>query len=303
MDQLQANTEKLAEERGWSTSVDKKIRNLSLIAMVPVLTFLVINTILGFTSLPHIDEFLVLPILCVFCFVPTLIKNYYAKKWYNFKDQNKLALFERYRSDIMILKEFAGDVLKNVRSNLVELEVPLELIKFILSSSDYETVEVIRRKTQQNVTQYLVNFKYPPDVGPFPIPASLSQMAQKPSEDVERNFVVLENINVENGQIKEFIPTLKEKFAPEINDMLNNCEFSEAPDDFDKILPNYSPEMAIFCKCGEMVEIENVRVANWKGQFEFYLFEGKTCECGEKIYGLSLKEKNQEVPRELGDIF
>jgi len=303
IDQLQSNTEQLAAEKGWTTSVDKKIRNLSLITTIPMLAFLIINTILQFTGLFSIPFEFLLPVLCVFCFVPTLIKNYYAKKWYSFKDENKMALFERYRSDIMILKNFSGEVLENVRSNLIQHEVPLELIKFILSSSDYETVEVIRRKSQKNVTQYLVNFKYPPDVGPFPIPASLTQMAEKPPEDVERNFVVLENITVKNGVIKEFIPTLKENLATEINNMLNGCDFSSAPKDVDSILPNYSPEMAIFCKCGEMVEIENVRVAKWKGQFEFYLFEGKTCECGEKIYALSLKEARQDVPEELENIF
>jgi hypothetical protein len=303
IEQLKTKTEELAAEKGWTTSVDKKIRNLSLITTIPMLAFLIINTILQVSGLPFLQFTFLLPVLCVFCFVPTLIKNYYAKKWYTFKDEQKMNLFEKQRSDIMILKNFAGEVLENVRSNLINLEVPLELIKFILSSRDYETVEVIKRKAQRNVTQYLVNFKYPPDVEPFPIPASLSEIAEKPPEGVEENFVVLENLNVENGQIREFIPTLKEKKATEINAMLNNCEFSEASDDIDTILPNYSPEMAIFCKCGEMVEIENVRVAKWKDQFEFYLFEGKTCECGEKIYALSLKEADQDVPRDLEGIF
>ncbi|TFF99639.1 MAG: hypothetical protein EU541_04440 [Promethearchaeota archaeon] len=303
IDQLQTKTEELANEKGWSTSVDKKIRNLSLITTIPVLAFLVINTILQFTGLPYLDFTFLLPVLCVFCFVPTLIKNYYAKKWYSFKDENKLALFERYRSDIMILKNFAGDVLKNVRSDLIQYKVPLELIKFILSSRDYETVDVIKKKSQKNVTQYLVNFKYPPDVGPFPIPESLTQMAEIPSEEVERNFVLLENINIQDGEIKEFIPTLKEKKAAKINTMLNNSEFSELKEDIESILPNYSPEMAIFCKCGEMVELKNYRKATWKDQFGFYLFEGKTCECGEKMYAISLMDANQEVPKELRDIF
>lgn len=303
IDQLKTKTEELAAEKGWSTSVDKKIRNLSLITTVPMLAFLVINTILQFTTTFFIPFEFLLPILCVFCFVPTLVKNYYAKKWYSFKDEQKMELFEKYRSDIMILKNFAGEVLENVRSNLIDLEVPLELIKFILSSRDYETVDIIKRKSQKNVTQYLVKFKYPPDVEPFPIPADLTQIVDETPEEVERNFVVLENINIEDGQIKEFIPTLKEKMATEINAMLNNCEFSKADEDVETLLPNYSPEMAIFCKCGEMVEIETIRLANWKGQFEFYLLEGKPCKCGEKVFALSLKEGNKDIPRELEGIF
>ena len=68
-------------------------------------------------------------------------------------------------------------------------------------------------------------------------------------------------------------------------------------------MPNYSENMAIYCICGEIVEISNIQVCNWKYQFKFYLIEGKKCKCGESVYALSLMDETAEIPEELKDIF
>ncbi|MHA1292323.1 MAG: hypothetical protein ACTSQJ_06610, partial [Promethearchaeota archaeon] len=57
------------------------------------------------------------------------------------------------------------------------------------------------------------------------------------------------------------------------------------------------------CLCGDIAEIINVQIATWKNQFKFYLFEGAICKCGEKIYALSLMDEEEEIPKELENIF
>ena len=106
-----------------------------------------------------------------------------------------------------------------------------------------------------------------------------------------------------DGIIDYFVPALKDKFAEEINDMLNDSEFSKSPKSFKEIIPNYSDNMAIYCICGEIAEISNVQICNWKNQFKFYLFEGEPCNCGESVYAISLMDESNEIPDELKDIF
>ena len=93
------------------------------------------------------------------------------------------------------------------------------------------------------------------------------------------------------------------KLAEKINEILNDSEFTKAPNDFTQIMPNYSENMAIYCICGEIVEISNIQVCNWKDQFKFYLYEGKQCNCGESVYALSLMDESDDVPEELKEIF
>ena len=85
--------------------------------------------------------------------------------------------------------------------------------------------------------------------------------------------------------------------------MLNESEFSKTPHDFTTIIPNYSENLAIYCVCGDVVEITNIQICDWKNQFKFYLFEGKECKCGETIYALSLMDESDKIPEELHDIF
>ena len=156
--------------------------------------------------------------------------------------------------------------------------------------------------------QYIYTFEYPPDVEAFPIPPQLQQYQQpifpeKRKEKMEKNFIVLTNMKGKDGIINYFEPTLRDKFAEKINDILNNSEFSKAPNDFKTILPNYSETMGIYCVCGELAEISNIQICNWKEQFKFYLFEGKACNCGEQVYALSLMDESVEIPEELKDIF
>lgn len=300
---LKAKAEEIALSKGVKGSMDKRLRKLTLYITLPMFIPVVISLIW-----PDLTYFL-LPILCVFCMAPQLIRSNIVKKWFQFKEQNKQEIYTENREDLLILKSFAGELLDNIRSRLIELKVPLQLIKFVLHSRDYENLKLLNQKIVRNAMQYFYTFEYPPGVEPFPIPEQLMQYQQpilpekKKAEKMEKNFIVLTEMKGKDGVISYFIPTLKDKLAEKINEMLNNSKFRKAPNDFATIMPNYSETMAIYCVCGEVAEISNVQICNWKDQFEFYLFEGKQCRCGDQVYALSLMDESAEIPEELKEIF
>ena len=236
------------------------------------------------------------------------IRGSVVKKWYQFKEQNKNEIYTENRDDIMILKSFAGELLNNIRSRLLELEVPLQLIKFTLFSRDYENLKLENQKSIRGFMQYFFTFEYPSGMDAFPIPENLQRYQQpigptKKGEKPEKNFIILSEMKGSNGIIENFVPTLKDTQADKINELLNECEFVKAPNDFKSIIPNYSEALAIYCVCGEIAEIDNVQICNWKNQFKFYLFETKECKCEESLYVLSLMDESTEVPEEFSDIF
>ncbi|MFX0043978.1 MAG: hypothetical protein ACFE8L_13780, partial [Candidatus Hodarchaeota archaeon] len=300
---LKAKAEELAFSKGVKASMDKRLRKLTFLILIPMFVL-----IIGLSFIEGILFFL-FPLLCVFCMVPQLIKGSIVKKWFQFKEQNKNQMYADNREDIMILKSFASEVLDNVRSKLLDLKVPLQLIKFTLSSRDYENLKMISHKNVRGINQFFYTFDYPAGMEPIPIPENLLQYQQPifpekaKTEKHEKNFIVLTNMRGHSGVINNFIPTLKDSLAEKINDMLNECDFSKAPQDFKAIIPSYSPSLAIFCLCGDIANIRNVQICNWKNQFKFYLFEAKECKCGESIYALSLMDEADEVPEELNEIF
>jgi hypothetical protein len=300
---LKGKAEELAISKGVKGSMDKRLRNLTLMVTLPLFV-----VIFALAFLP-IDIFILLPVLCVFCMLPQVLRGRVVKKWFNFKEQNKHEIYAENREDIMILKGYAGETLDNIRSRLLELEVPLQLIKFMLHSRDYENLRLLNQKNIRGAMQYFYTFEYPPEVEPFPIPEQLQQLEQpmlperRKTEKMEKNFIVLTEMKGGDGIIQSFVPTLKDRLAEDINEMLNNSEFSKAPNTFKEIIPNYSETMAIYCVCGEVTEISNVQICNWKNQFKFYLFEGKECKYGEIVYALSLMNESDEVPEELKEIF
>jgi hypothetical protein len=306
VERLKANVEELAISKGISKSVDKRLRNLSFIVSAPLLGIAVIFLILPMIGI-RVDSFFMFPLLCVFCMVPQLVKNTVVKKWYRFKEENKDEIYTKNRDDILVLKSYIGEVLANIRSNLLEMKVPLELIKFSLYNRDYENLKIINQKQLKGLTEYYISFEYPEGMEPFPIPESLRQQYEKPlfpeKQKDERNFVVLTEMKGEDGVITSFVPSLKDKLAEKINQLLNDSEFTESLLKFTEIIPNYSEDTAIYCICGEITEISVVNICNWKNKFKYYLFEGKQCKCGDKIYALSLMDSSEEIPEELKEIF
>ena len=147
---------------------------------------------------------------------------------------------------------------------------------------------------------------------PIPVPSSLQQddvvevpveVIPRVEENPENNFVVLTDVKATDGIIESYVPALKDYLADEINELLNECDFESAPIDFHNIIPNYSEDSAIYCLCGDIAEVINVQVCNWRNTFKFYLFETMRCECGEKIYALSILDENDTIPEELRNIF
>ena len=306
VERLKANAEELAISKGISKSVDKRLKRLSLKVSAPLLAIAVIFLILPYIGIPA-DPFLMFPLLCVFCMVPQLVKSSVVKKWYSFKEENRREIYTKNRDDFLVLKSYIGEVLANIRSNLLEMEVPLELIKFSLFNRDYENLKIINQKKLRGLTEYYVSFEYPEGMEPFPIPETLRQQYEKPlipeKQKDEKNFVVLTEMKGKDGVITSFIPSLKDNLADKINQLLNDSEFTESPLKFTEIIPNYSEDMAIYCICGEITEISVINICNWKNKFKFYLFEGKQCMCGDQIYALSLMDSSEEIPEELKDIF
>ena len=307
---LKENAEKLAASKGITSSMDSRMKKLSLIITIPMFGVLMILMVL---PLPQEILFFTFPLLCVFCMLPQFLRASVMKKWMNFKEQNKNEFYSEYREDVLVLKRYAGEILENIRSRLLEMKVPLQLIKFVLHSSDYENLNLINQKTVRgsNVMQYFFSFAYPPGMEPYPIPDILKQQGytgRAPTEAIktqkaEKNFIVLVDLEAKDGVIKKFVPALKSSEADKINDLLNNSEFEDSNVEFDEIIPNYSEELGIFCLCGELAKISSVQFCNWKDQLDFYLFESDKCDCGEKIYALSLIDDDDKVPDELKDIF
>ncbi|MFW9773737.1 MAG: hypothetical protein ACFFEO_16420, partial [Candidatus Thorarchaeota archaeon] len=294
--------EAVAVSKGIKDNVNKRLRKLTLYITLPMFALIII-----LTFFPGMGDlyFVFFPILCVACIAPQLIRGSVVKKWYQFKEQNKDQIYAENRDDIMILKSFTGELLNNIRARLIELGVPLQLIKFTLFSRDYENIELINQRSIRGFTQYFYTFEYPEGMEPIPIPEKLQKYQQigKTVEKPEKNFIVLAEMKGKDGVINSYIPTLKDVISDKINSMLNECDFEKAPEDFNNIIPDYPQSNPIYCVCGEVAIITNTQICNWKNIFKFYLFEGEECKCGESIYALSLMDESTDIPDELKEIF
>ena len=306
---IKDRTEELATSKGINRPIDKRLRRLNLIITAPLLAVALIFFILPYFGIP-IDTFIMLPLICVFCMAPQFVRNSVVKKWFQFKEETRNELYTKNRDDILVLKSYIAEVLANIRYNLLELKVPLELIKFSLFNRDYEDLNVINQKQLKGLTEYYVSFAYPEGMEPFPIPENLQQQYNQPifperkkRDKAEKNFIVLTEMKGKNGVISSFVPGLKDNLADKINQMLSDSEFSDAELGFSEIIPNYSTDAIIYCLCGEIVNISTVNICRWKDKFNFYLFEGDQCKCGDKIYAISLMDEEDEVPEELQEIF
>ena len=306
---IKDKTEELAISKGINRSVDKRLRRLNLLITGPLLAVALLFFILPMIGIP-VDSFIMLPLICVFCMVPQFVRNAVVKKWFQFKEETRNEFYTQNRDDVLILKSYISEVLANIRFRLLELKVPLELIKFSLFNRDYEDLNMINEKKIKGMTEYYVSFAYPEGMDPIPIPESLQQQYNQPifperkkSDKPEKNFIVLTEMKGKKGIILNYVPSLKDNLADKINQMLSDSEFSEADLGFSEIIPNYSPDAAIYCICGEIVEISSINVCRWKDKFDFYLFEGAQCKCGDKIYAISLMDDAVDVPEELQEIF
>ncbi|MBY8987757.1 MAG: hypothetical protein KGD61_04835 [Candidatus Lokiarchaeota archaeon] len=309
VERIKNNTEEIARGKGINIPVEKKLRNLNFMITAPFLGIVLLFFILPVFGIA-IDVIFMYPLLCVFCMLPQFVRSSAVKKWFKFKEETRDELYTKNRDDILVLKSYVSEILANVRSDLIELKVPLELIKFSLFNRDYEGLNVINQKQMKGLTEYYVSFEYPEGMDSFPIPASLQQQYNRPlfpekkkEGKTEKNFIVLTEMKGKNGIITNFLPSLKDNLADTINQMLSDSEFTESNLEFSKIIPNYSVDTAIYCVCGEISKIETVNVCNWKNKFKFYLFEGRRCKCGDQMYAISLMDEDDAIPEELQDVF
>lgn len=305
---LKSKAEEIAQENDITTSLNSKLRKNGLIGMLP----LCILVILIYIIPPDFTFYLMIP-LCFLCFLPQFLRSRIVQKWNDFKEENKKIFYQENREKILLLKEFVQITLDNIHNILLDKKIPLELIKFSLSSSDYKNLKLINEQVLRGgITQYFFTFEYPPGVEPFPIPEIIKEKYMEPigpkkiTEEVD-NFLILKNIKVLNGEIEKFEVELKEELKDDINTLLNSCKF-EKTKDFSLIMPNYTPETAIHCICGEIAEFSIVQKCSWietesEEKFEFYLFESEKCKCGEKVFVLSLMEEKVKIPDKWKNIF
>ena len=309
VNKIKGNTEELAISKGINRSVDKRLRRLNLMITGPLLGVALLFFLLPIFGI-NIDSFLMIPLICIFCMVPQFVRNSVVKKWFQFKEETRNEFYLKNRDDVLVLKSYIAEVLANIRFELLELKVPLELIKFSLFTRDYEDLNLISQKQLKGMTEYYVSFAYPEGMEPFPIPESLQQQYNQPifpekkkSQKAEKNFIVLTEMKGKKGVILSFVPSLKDNLADNINQMLSDSQFSEVDLGLSEIIPNYPTDNAIYCICGEVTEISTINVCRWKDKFNFYLFEGTQCKCGNKIYAISLMDDGDEIPEELQEIF
>ncbi len=307
LDRIKVNAEKIASEKGYKKNIEQKYRTMNYILMIPLIGLFIAFMI---AQAFQVDIMMfTLPIVCLFCLGPSWYRGNLLKKWAAFREENKNELYQANRDDIIVLKKFNNSLLENTRANLLEKNIPLEIVKFQLFSSDYDCLKVEASNTMRGRSGeavQVVSFEYPDGVDPIPIPqevlGSLGTTVQ-PRERSEKNFIVLSNVKIDNGMINEFVPTLKDYLSSDINRLLNECSFELVSENVKDIIPNYSPDNAIYCVCGELVEIRSVQMCNWKEQFNFYLFEGKECSCGEKVFALSVVDLKYDIPEEIKPIF
>jgi len=304
--QLKKKAEDLALKNGIKEAIDKRLRKLSLITTIPMFILMMVLAVFFISTITDFI-WIFIPLLCVFCMVPQLLRGGILKKWHLFKDENRTSFYTDNRSDIMILKNYTGEVLDNIRSKLLDMKVPLQLIKFVLHSRDYENLNLINQREVRGVAQYFFSFEYPEGMEPFPIPEILLQNTQElPSEikpkKLEKNFIILTELKGKNGILTGYLPRIASSNAAKINDMLNNSEFAKAPKSISEIIPDFKNN-PIYCLCGELANFSKIHICNWKNQFKFYLFEGEKCNCGEEIFVLSLMDEEDEIPSELRENF
>ncbi|MHA2325479.1 MAG: hypothetical protein ACXACB_08765, partial [Promethearchaeota archaeon] len=116
------NAESLAASKGVKGNINKRLRKLTLFITLPLFVLLTVFTLIPALSSLYIVFF---PILCVVCIAPQLVRGRVVKNWFHFKEQNKNDIYAGNRDDIMIIKSFAGELLNNIRTRLLELGVPL----------------------------------------------------------------------------------------------------------------------------------------------------------------------------------
>ena len=303
---MKKQAEDVALKHGFKQPIDKRLRKLSVLTTIPMFILLMVLAIFFIGSITNLI-WIFIPLLCVFCMVPQILRGSILRKWYTFKEENKTTFYSENRDDVLVLKNFAGEVLDNNRSRLLDMKVPLQLIKFVLHSRDYENLKLLNQKTIKGTPQYFFSFEYPEGMKEFPIPEILLQSIQKEplesqKQKPEKNFIVLTELKAKNGIITSYLPSLKVALAEKINEVLNECEFAAAPNSLKEIIPD-SGNMPIYCICGEVANFSKFNICNWKNQFKFYLFEGEVCDCGDQIYVLSLMDEAHEIPEELKEIF
>ena len=304
--QLKKKAEEVALKHKIKQPIDKRLRKLSILTTIPMFILLMVLAIVFIGTITDMI-WIFIPLLCVFCMVPQILRGGILRKWHAFKEENKTTFYSENRDNIIILKNYTGEVLDNIRSRLLDMKVPLQLIKFVLHSRDYENLKLLNQRNVRGVPQYFFSFEYPEGMEPFPIPEILLQSIQKEpleskKQKPEKNFIVLTELKAKNGIITSYLPGLKVDLAEKINDLLNNCEIASAPNSLKEIIPD-SGNMPIYCICGEVADFSKVNICNWKNQLKFYLFEGEVCKCGEQIYVLSLMDEEHEIPEELKDVF
>ncbi len=304
-------SEKIAEkEAGLKAPYLNKIKKLSLSIISVTFVALLIGMAVDNTGT---IQSLYIPIALVLCFFPRLLQKIYLNKWTELKKELEKKLIEERKDELDDVKMFIQYILTDVRERLLENHLPLQVINFMLLSQDYENVKIVTTQNMRSRQHYILQFEYPEGMQPFEIPKQLVEKMgttgsnQVGTDDENDDFVILQNPKFdEEGAIISYELVYPKPITIEgIEQLLDSVEFISV-DKPELVIPNYTNNTEIKCRCGEPIRFSALKtaVSDITGErFEFYFGIGKKCKCGKNPFVLFTSPGNEKTPTELEDIF
>ena len=317
-DSLIKKTEGIALSHGLKEPYAKKIQKTMGIFTIVIVGLLIVSMAVDFGPAGQYVTFIM---MMGMCFGSKFIQKNAMLKWAALKKVMVKDLLDLDLEEVKSIKLFIQYVLDDVRDRLLENHLPLQTLNFVMISSDYDNLQVIRIQNVSGTEKKIVQFTYPEGVEPFEVPdnfqspisrnvaqaignTSVSSIAEDDDNDL---FVILKNaIFNEDSLLVDFEKVYGKKIIQKgIEEMLNNSDFDKV-NDITLLLPN-SVQEDILCECSEPVQIKSLKNATLnmdKAHFEFFLGIGEKCPvCSKNPFVIIASPGNQEVPEEFEEIF
>jgi hypothetical protein len=307
--------EQLCRNNGFKEPVQKRLSKVSLIMMVSFMAGYFI--LLSIPALKDYTSYILFPLLIGFCFLPQYLRSSLMKKWELFKTQNKELLLEQQQSNLAELRSFIQEVMNDARQRMFDNKIPLQMVRFILFSKDYQHVQVTDTQTMRGTTHYIMQFEYEPGMEPFQLPGTPTDAYEDSTSTTTGNpvgaedtdvFVILKKAEFNDDGV---LINYEVYFPPQelygiIENMLANSDFTNVQKPAD-IIPTFAANKSIFCDCGESIKFTEMKYVvskeNSTKGFEFYLIIGKKDTCGKSPYVLFPSPGNKSVPESLKYLF
>jgi len=290
--------EDVALKHGVKESFSKRFNKISLTLMIAIFAVLIVVTLIP--AMADYSTYILFPALFVFCLLPQVLRSQMQKKWNAFVAESMPEFTEQAGSQIKVLQEFNQELIFDLRDNLLANHLPLQIIRFVLHSNEYQGLKLIEESPVQNQTQYLFEIAYPP--GMEPIEAMPLPQTVEPESDDHDEFASFVIIEFEGESIKDYsFNYLPRDSYDAVNEMLNETTFADDKQARDFMADLNSLDLA--CRCGAPLVITDCKLCKWEKNIEFNFFfaTSEKCNCGEITYVLCADPK--DVPEQLRDFF